>query len=269
LDWSQALRDELRERAELWAKRTELAHYKSRGVKPTVLFVAAPDVSSHGNFLPDAWQAITANDEWRMRLSKRHSQLHALPEGRRATACELDSSNSSDALLMSCFCCPDAVPLILRGLGLPEQYATPVFGFKPNLELIGGEAEATEIDMKIGNLIFEAKLTEKDFTSRPKSHVLRYQRFDTVFDVERLPRVGDIFLGYQLIRNVLAAEQLTATLAVLIDQRRPDLMRQWWNVHGAIRDSRLRQRCTFRTWQEVAVASPKSLSEYLRTKYGL
>jgi hypothetical protein len=269
MDWSQALRNELRERAESWATTSQAVHYKSIGAAPTVLFAASSDERTHGNFCPDSWHEITTNAGWRERLRKRHTQVNALPEDRRSSACELDSSNSSDALLMNCFCFPGAAPKILQGLELPEQCETPVFGFKPRLEIATNGQEQTEIDMKIGSIIFEAKLTEKDFTSRPKAHVCRYQRFASVFEVDRLPVAQDAFIGYQLIRNVLAADQLNATLVVLIDQRRPDLVREWWKVHAAIRNAELRQRCTFRTWQEVAVASPKPLSEYLRTKYGM
>ena len=236
---------------------------------PTILFEATTDRSQHGNFHPEAWRAINADPGWSMRLRKVHSQSRALPEAKREGARELDSSNSSDALLMNCFCFPGAVSAILQGLALPPQSQQPVFGYRPQLKLNDGTNDETEIDMKIGSLIFEAKLTERDFTSQSKVHVSRYQDFSSCFDVDLLPSDEDLLLGYQLIRNVLAAAQLDAYLVVLLDQRRPDLLRAWWSVHSAISDPALRVRCGFRTWQEVVAASPRPSAEFLRDKYGL
>ena len=39
----------------------------------------------------------------------------------------------------------------------------PEFGFKPRIPLTSGSIERTEIDMKLGSVLFEAKLTEADF----------------------------------------------------------------------------------------------------------
>lgn len=269
MDWSEALRRKLRQRAGKWAKSGDLRYYRSLGQNYTVLFESEPDGSGHGNFHPDSWRMIQSDPEWSRRLSKRHSQSAALPESKRNTACELDSSNSSDALLMNCFCFPGACHAILRGLGLPSQSVPPVFGYKARLKLSAGSADATEIDMKIGSLLFEAKLTEKDFTSRPKEHVLRYNALRETFDIDSLPSDERTYASYQLIRNVLAAMQLEANLIVLIDQRRPDLLHEWWAVHSSIRDPALRKRCSFRTWQEVASAAPAPLAKFLDRKYGI
>ena len=51
------------------------------------------------------------------------------------------------------------------------SYATrasdvPEFGFKPRVPLTSGFVERTEIDMKLGSVLFEAKLTEADFQSQ-------------------------------------------------------------------------------------------------------
>lgn len=267
MNWSGALRAELASRAREWAQDRGVSFYESLGSAPTVLFERDASGGSHGNFHPDSWRAICANLDWKRRLDKVHSQLRALPEVRRAAAKELDSCNSSDALLMNCFCFPGTVALLL-GVSAPTS-AAPVFGFPAALSLVDGTLDATEIDMWFGGLVVEAKLTEADFTARPEAHVLRYKNLSSCFDLASLPRDGGTILGYQLIRNVLAADQHNAGLVVLIDGRRPDLLHEWWRVHAAIKDQTLRLRCSFRTWQEVAAVSPPALREFLRARYGL
>ena len=46
-----------------------------------------------------------------------------------------------------------------------ESNAVPEFGFKPRTPLLNDKHDNTEIDMKIGELLVEAKLTESDFQS--------------------------------------------------------------------------------------------------------
>jgi hypothetical protein len=271
-NWTGKLRNELHDQALVGAKANSIPHYLSLGQSPTVLFPTAADRSSHGTFHSDSWRAITANATWANRLKKVHPQVDALPPEMRATARELDSSNSSDALLMNCFCFPGAVPRIMKGLGLWESIgstALPEFGVKAKLPMTQNRQDATELDMKIGSYIFEAKLTESDFTSSAVDHVREYTDFNAGFDDSVLRVVDSEFKGYQLIRNVLAAFHLNATLIVLLDQRRPDLLQEWWAVHAAIRDAPLRLRCGFRTWQQVAAASPPLLAAFLSGKYGL
>ncbi|MEO7999385.1 MAG: hypothetical protein ABI852_18180 [Gemmatimonadaceae bacterium] len=142
--------------------------------------------------------------------------------------------------------------------------------------LRGGGVDATEVDMRIGDTNVEAKLTEASFTSKEISVVERYADLPEVFDQALLPRstpvIGDAaeYLSYQLIRNVLSiARRPEAQFRVLLDGRRPDLHREWWRIHGAIRDGSLRARCGFVLWQELALASPAPLREFLSLKYGL
>lgn len=269
MNWAETLREELRQQAEEWAAETGLPIYRSHGKAPVVLFEALADRSAHGNFQLASWQAICKSPDWSRRLEKAHSRRSALPQTKAVTARELDSSNSSDALLMNCFCYPGASSTLLRRLGLPPQDETPAFGYKAEVALKDGSSDATEIDMRLGALLVEAKLTEGDFTSRPSGHVERYKDFESVFVVDQLPRQSDRYLGYQLIRNVLAARQHRASLCVFLDQRRPDLLQEWWAVHAAIRNAGLRSRCGFRTWQQVRAASPPPLAEFLMAKYGL
>jgi hypothetical protein len=182
---------------------------------------------------------------------------------------ELDSTNSSDALLMNCFCYPGAAERAAPVLGASPSDASPAFGFRPRIELSDGTGDDTEVDMRLGNTLVEAKLTERDFTTRARSHVLRYKALISVFDVDGLPGDSEHFAGYQLVRNVLAAAQHQLRLIVLIDYRRPDLLQEWWTVHSAIRDGRLRARCGVRFWQEVAAALEPEHRSLLEVKYGI
>src|SRR5215813_5349087 len=99
------LRSELSLRAREFARTQNLLHDLSPDDEPIVLFGHAPD-RHHGNFHPASWASICANPDWLRRLAKPHTGY------RRARALanwpwkELDSANSSDALLMNVFCHP-------------------------------------------------------------------------------------------------------------------------------------------------------------------
>jgi hypothetical protein len=74
----------------------------------------------HGNFFDAAYAAIAARPEWMRRFDKIHAQGRALPKpesGRKWR--ELDSSMSSDALLMNVFCAPGVAEsmAVRRALG--------------------------------------------------------------------------------------------------------------------------------------------------------
>jgi hypothetical protein len=122
--------------------------------------------------------------------------------------------------------------------------------------------------MVLPDLLVEAKLTERDFTSRPREHVQRYEDVESVFDLDRLAVEGTV-RGFQLIRNVLAARQRDAQLLVLVDARRADLMAEWERVHASVIRKALRDRCHLRTWQEVAAALTGAHRAFLVEKYGL
>jgi len=146
------------------------------------------DGDRHGNFYDPAYRAIAARAEWMRRFDKIHAQGRALPKaesGRRWR--ELDSSMSSDALLMNVFCTPGADG-VRRALGV-EGEGLPEFGWKARVPLAGGRFDRTEVDMRWGGLLVEAKLTEGDFQTRAAAIVEGYRDFDAVFDRERLPRV--------------------------------------------------------------------------------
>lgn len=269
--WSARLREELCKRATAYAKSTGMTYYESLGDSPVTLFPASSDKATHGNFALESFEAISRNNAWRSRLDKSHTRrAKALPAPHDATAKELDSCTSSDALLMNVFCYPGVATGPIATLLGVEPGMTPVFGVDGKVPLVGGRADGTEIDMRLGNTNVESKLTESSFTERPKDDVERYEGLYDIFDRSLLPTEGDNYLGYQLIRNVLAiAKNPVARFLVLVDARRPDLLHEWWSIHTAIRDGALRARCGFVTWQEIAAAAPPKLRTFLAAKYAL
>ena len=269
MDWSGLLRDQLRERARTWAKRPDVLWYESLGTPATVLFRQSEDGKSHGNFFQKAWTEIKGNPEWSKRLEKDHSQRDGLPLEYQTSAMELDSSNSSDALLMNCFCYPGASVRFAGVLGAIPVDAIPQFGYKARILLSREKRDETEVDMLLGDTLVEAKLSEKDFTSKPEAIVSRYAALRDVFDVNLLPADENTFHGYQLIRNVLAAAQHGKRLIVLLDYRRPDLLEHWWQVHAAISAGEIRKRCGVRFWQQLAAAADPEHRDLLQQKYGI
>jgi len=243
--------------------------YESLGNPATVLFQKSPSGESHGSFFKETWTAIKANSDWFKRLEKRHPQLDALPLEYQASAMELDSSNSSDALLMNCFCYPGASVRFASVLGAAPVDSIPQFGYKARVLFSNGGKDRTEVDMVFGDTFLEAKLTEKDFTSTPEANVFRYAALKKVFDVNLLPADEKNFHGYQLIRNVLAAAQHGKKLIVLLDYRRPDLLEHWWQVHAAISAGELRKRCGVRFWQQLAAAADPQHRDLLEQKYDI
>ena len=181
------LRRELGARNRLWSRGR--AHVESYGAQPVIVY--GPDGERHGNFFDASYAAIAARPEWMRRFDKIHAQGRALPKaesGRRWR--ELDSSMSSDALLMNVFCAAAVVdaPAVRQALGV-DSGAEPVFGWKARVPLASGRFDRTEVDMRWGDLLVEAKLTEADFQTRAASIVEGYRDFDAVFERELLPRV--------------------------------------------------------------------------------
>jgi hypothetical protein len=164
------------------------AHVESYGSAPVIVY--APEEGRHGNFLDAAYMEITARPEWMRRFDKIHAQGRSLPKAERRWR-ELDSSMSSDALLMNVFCTPGVVEseAVRRMLGV-ERDALPVFGWKARVPLHRGLSDRTEVDMRLGSLLVEAKLTETDFQTRSAAVVEAYRDFDEVFERELAPRVA-------------------------------------------------------------------------------
>ena len=264
------LRRELSERNIAWARQNGLAHEVSLGAVPVVLY-QEDEQARHGNFHPASYPRILQNMSWNLRLKKVHTTAHKVLLSREQR-CELDSSNSSDALLMSIFCHPQLSRSNSRLhslLGI-ERIGQPTFGYKPRILLKNGRYDTTEIDLRIGELLVEAKLTEFDFQTAPWRLLERYRDLEEVFDVDDLPRSGESWLSYQLLRGILAAHaEVDTRFCVLCDARRPDLIASWYRILQCVRSPDLRCRLGILTWQEIAAACAGSVQRWLREKYGI
>ncbi len=184
------LRHELAARNRVYASGR--AHVESYGSAPVIVY--EPDDGRHGNFFDAAYAAILTRPEWMRRFDKVHAQAaRSLPKPRLDAARrwrELDSSMSSDALLMNIFCTPGVTEsaALRNALGV-EGDSAPEFGWKARVPLRSGRFDRTEVDMRFGSLLIEAKLTESDFQCREARVVEAYRDFDGVFERELLPRV--------------------------------------------------------------------------------
>jgi hypothetical protein len=268
--YATGLRRELSIRNREYARRFGLACRESHGETPVVCYMGSEENAEHGNFLPASYRAILKNDRWRKRLAKPHTSAHqALPREGFPWR-ELDSCNSSDALLMNIFCYPGMLKTntVCDLLGL-EPGVGPEFGFRARVPLSHNRFDRTEVDMRVGDLLVEAKLTEADFQSKAAVDVKAYRDFDNVFEAARLPRREDSYLSYQLIRNVLAAYANRCSFCVMLDARRPDLLEAWYAVMSCVRPHEVRMRCKVLTWQELADSLPKRVQQFLVAKYGI
>lgn len=92
---------------------------------------------------------------------------------------------------MNVFCPPGVLDsrLIRSFLGVDDD-AEATFGWKARVPLKSGKTDTTEVDLRWGSLLIEAKLTEADFQTRAASVVEGYRDFDAVFSPELLPRVA-------------------------------------------------------------------------------
>jgi hypothetical protein len=314
--WSATqLRRDLSVRAAHLARTHKYLHDLSTGSSPTVLFgredPSIDQPARHGNFHPASYAAICARPDWNRRLSKVHTASRRSPARNDWQWMELDSASSSDALLMNIFCHPQ----VFDGTHLSAPVATllnvdpaahPCFGAHPGVPLNStlkprtkrstppAAVDRTEIDLVLGNLLIEAKLTESDFQTATPTLIQRYRDLEAVFKVDGLSRkilappplppnvdpddptvnlpsrtarvrIG----GYQLIRNVLAAFAADASFCVLCDARRQDLVESWYSVLRAVRSPTFATRLKLLTWQELSQALPADLQSFLKDKYGI
>jgi hypothetical protein len=265
------LRRELSYRGRLWAKA--YPHEQSFGSVPSIIFQDYDGV--HGNFHAMSYSAIRADSEWALRLGKTYTAGKWIPRRWEKTRCELDCANSSDALLMNIFCYPGVLDraevCLLLGI---DRGLRPQFGFKPHTPVMNEHTERigvdqTEIDVSLGPLLVEAKLTETGFQTAPIKRIMRYRDFSEVFDVDELPLVHDSVQSYQLIRGVLAAHFLDRSFVVFCDARRRDLVEKWFQIMRAVRHCDLRHRLALLSWQELAATLPEELRAFLKDKYGI
>ena len=262
------LRRELSARNRIWAEHLE--HDATYGRVPCIVHAAQAD-GSHGNFLAASWRRIQARSSWRRRLEKAYTAGGRGARSQDRRRGELEAATSSDALLMNVFCYPGLLrrPAIERLLGT-EPKSIPTFGIRAQVPFSSGGVDRSEIDLRLGDLLLEAKLTETGFQTARPSLVHQYRDLDTCFSLEDLPRTpaGD-FQSYQLLRSVLAAYTLDSRFAVILDRRRYDLLERWFEVLRAVRSSSLRSRLQLLSWQEVAAAAPTIVQRFLSTKYGI
>jgi hypothetical protein len=264
------LRLELSERARAYAAAHSLPYCLSYAEQPTLCFEAFGS-GQHGNFHPASYRRILANAEWRARLNKVHTTAgRHLPNSENGRRRELDSCTSSDALLMNVFCHPGMMrSAAVRAMLGVDGDAAPEFGVRGHGPLANGHSDRTEIDMRIGDLLVEAKLTESDFQRARKGAAHRYQDFAMVFEEGELPQSADEYTSYQLIRGVLAAHAMGGSFCLLADARRPDLIQIWYATVKCVKVLELRLRCKLLTWQELAQAAPSTLGAFLVEKYGI
>jgi hypothetical protein len=269
--YASLLRREITARASAWAQAQNVAFECSMGQSAAVLFCEDKD-GRNGNFFPASYRRILATLSWRRRLQKTHSSAHRYLVSHDPDRRELDAATSSDALLMSIFCHPDAFSGAsslrhLLGTVAPEHLE---FGYMPRIPLNTHHVERTEVDLRIGELLIEAKLTESDFQTVRRPRMERYLDVHNVFAMDEVPCTGDLLLHYQLVRGVLAAHAEAGRRYCLVcDARRPDLIDAWYAVMRAVRNVELRSRLTVVTWQEIARAVPSPLQAWLSEKYGI
>ena len=269
--YANQLRNEITARTVHYAQGNGISFRRSHFDFGSVVLFPAPGGTTHGNFHPASYRAIVRRTIWRKRFGKVLTvpqRLTNVEDDRRL--CELDSCCSSDALLMNIFCHPAVrkSSAVLGMLGL-DQSSVPIFGWRARVPLDGGKFDRTEVDMKFGHLLVEAKLTEPSFESCAVDRMQGYAEFREIFRLSEVPRLRRQYQCYQLLRNVLAAWTHNASFCLLADARRPDLLEAWFRIIAAIRPLELRTRCKMLTWQELAQVLPRSLREFLDLKYGI
>jgi hypothetical protein len=327
--WSSSLlRRDLSARAHHLAQTQKLLHDISPGSAPVVIF-GRDEHGRHGNFHPGSDTSICANPAWLRRLTKVHTASRRSRVRKDWQWMELDSANSSDALLMNIFCHPGVfnghtiAPAVANLINI-DPATEPCFGITPGVPLknirkrrasrkpqpnpnsslkensnagagknpgapsLDSEiwvleapstsppatdqalTDRTEIDLQLGNLFLEAKLTESNFQSAAPRLIERYRDIETIFDLDRLPRKDSgVIQGYQLIRNVLAAFASDVSFCVLCDARRRDLIEIWYSVLSAVHYPSFAWRLKLLTWQELATVLPQDLQQFLEAKYGI
>lgn len=264
---SNGLRREISARNVIRAQ--DLVHETTFGELPNVIYQEL-EGGGHGNFLEASYRRICADPEWSKRLCKTYTSGSRVPRRFDRKRGELECATSSDALLMNVFCYPRLLARreVCSLLGI-EAGLRPEFGVRAQIGMHRGEVDRTELDMRLGSLVVEAKLTESGFGSASRQRLMRYAGVEEMFDVEELPWSGSKVLGYQLVRGVLAAQADGSRFVLLCDHRRGDLLEMWFRVLRAVRSCEVRSRMALLHWQEIAAVSPPAVRAFLATKYGI
>ena len=138
--WSASLlRRDLSARAHHLARTQNLLHDIHPGPSPIVIF-GRDEQGRHGNFHPASDTSICANPAWLRRLTKPHTASRRSRARKDWQWMELDSANSSDALLMNIFCHPAVfnghtlAPAVANLLNV-DPTTRPCFGINPGVPL--------------------------------------------------------------------------------------------------------------------------------------
>jgi hypothetical protein len=213
------------------------------------------------SFQRESFASILKHPQWNERMLKPHPNV---PGAR-----EMQSSNSSDALLMNIFCHPSISKWTGVSKLLENHLDSIAFGISGAVLLKSGKIDATEIDLSLSDAFCEAKLTESDFTHKEAFVVENYAGLQDTFHVEALPHVGEDYDNYQIVRNLLASAQYNRKHILFCDERRPDLVRRYMTTVSCLRDIHLRQKCRVIFWQELVAACGRSLREWIEEKYDM
>lgn len=251
---SDALKQEIRKHALAFARRKDLPVDDTHA--SAVIFCRLDD-SLH----PESLENIRMMPDWNLRTQKVHQNVTGV--------LEMQSSNSSDGLLMSIFCHPSITKWSGVRKVLRNDMATIAFGVPGVVKIRNGQTDTTEIDMALPSAFCEAKLTEADFTHKRPEVVERYDGFQETFHSNTLQKAGRDYDNYQIIRNLLAAKQHNRDHILFCDERRPDLVRRYMSTVSCLRDIEDRMRCRVIFWQEVVAACGQSLRKWVEEKYGI
>ncbi len=264
--YSKQLRHALTEAAKKYADNNNFKYNIGLAKKPESALIFN---QTELNFNKDSWSVIWNNTDYHYRTKKAHSSFD-----KTNPVYEMQSSNSSDALLMNIFCYPKinewkGVKQLLKVNDLSQMK----FGYEPGIALKDSNVDRTEVDLFIQDeetkIFCESKLTETDFVFEPLPKFERYTYFDTIFESKYLPVFNGETGNYQLVRNILAAYEFNAKFYLFIDARRPDLAKSFYQTIRCIKDIHLRQRCEIYYWQDIAAFCGIELQEFLKCKYGI
>ena len=221
--------------------------------RPSAFLFDKIEMSFHNK----SFENIIKNEKYLQRLNKIHPKV--------PTILEMQSSNSSDALLMNIFAYPEIRNLKkFQDLLSINPKDDIEFGWNPILA--NEKRYKTEIDVKIGNSIFEAKLTESDFKSKNLNIVLLYEDVETILDLKALTK-DEIVSNYQLVRNLVTAKKYGYKFHLLIDDSRDDLRFEFDKVKNSIIDKTLANSIELITWQQISTCVSDDLKEFLTEKY--
>lgn len=251
---SDTLKQEIRKHALSFATRRSLPVDDTHA---SALIFCNLDDSFHAESLNN----IRRTADWNARTRKAHQNVTGV--------LEMQSSNSSDALLMNIFCHPSIKQWAGVRKVLGNDMETIAFGVQGEVRINNGHTDTTEIDMALPGAFCEAKLTEADFTHKRPEVVENYDGLQETFHAKALPRVGTDYDNYQIIRNLLAAKQHNRDHILFCDERRPDLVRRYLTTVSCLRDIEVRKRCRVIFWQEIVAACGEALRKWIEEKYGI